>query len=156
MVLIGIYSGWRPQELAILKIADINLEDQTMFGGLKTDAGRNRIVPIHPKIKDLIQKDYDAAVAIGSEYLFNDPDGQQGTFLTYDKYRGRWSKIMKRLKLDHKPHDTRHTFITNAKEAGVDEYILKLIVGHAIEDVTEKVYTHRTLEDMRKAIEKIP
>jgi len=156
MVLIGIYSGWRPQELAILKIADINLEDQTMFGGLKTDAGRNRIVPIHPKIKDLIQKDYDAAVAIGSEYLFNDPDGQQGTFLTYDKYRGRWSKIMKRLELDHKPHDTRHTFITNAKEAGMDEYILKLIVGHAIEDVTEKVYTHRTLEDMRKAIEKIP
>ena len=42
MVLIGIYSGWRPQELAILQVKDIDLESDTMFGGLKTDAGRNR------------------------------------------------------------------------------------------------------------------
>lgn len=49
MILIGIYSGWRPQELSILKIADIDLENNTMFGGLKTDAGRNRCVPIHSK-----------------------------------------------------------------------------------------------------------
>lgn len=48
MVLIGIYSGWRPQELAILKVANIDLETGTMLGGLKTDAGKNRIVPIVP------------------------------------------------------------------------------------------------------------
>ena len=54
MVLIGIYSGWRPQELAILKVADIDLEARTMFGGLKTDAGRNRVVPIHSAIYDLV------------------------------------------------------------------------------------------------------
>lgn len=50
MILIGIYSGWRPQELAILQISDIDLEENTMFGGLKTEAGKNRCVPIHPKI----------------------------------------------------------------------------------------------------------
>ncbi len=53
MVLIGIYSGWRPQELAILKIADIDLENKTFTGGLKSDAGRNRTIPIHDKIYDL-------------------------------------------------------------------------------------------------------
>ena len=53
MIIIGIYSGWRPQELSILKIADIDLENNTMFGGLKTDAGRNRCVPIHSKIRNL-------------------------------------------------------------------------------------------------------
>lgn len=49
MVLIGIYSGWRPQELATLKKSDIDLDAKTMFGGLKTEAGKNRYVPIHSK-----------------------------------------------------------------------------------------------------------
>lgn len=32
------------------------------------------------------------------------------------------------------------------KEYGIDEYVLNPIVGHAIEDVTEKVYTHRKVK----------
>lgn len=155
MVLIGIYSGFRPQELAVLRVEDIDLEAQTMTGGLKTDAGRNRIVPIHSRIRELVEKNYEKAAALGSCTLFNDENGQQGMSLTYDKYRGRFNKIRKRFNLDHRPHDTRHTFITLAKEAGVNEYILKLIVGHAIVDVTEKVYTHRTIEELRAEIEKI-
>lgn len=155
MLLIGIYSGWRPQELAILKIEDIDLDGMTYTGGLKTDAGKNRIVPIHPIVFDLVKKNYDKAVSMGSDYLFNDENGQQGTFLTYDKYRGRWKKIMKRLNLEHKPHDTRHTFITKAKNANMNEYILKLMVGHAINDITEETYTHRTIEELHKEIRKI-
>lgn len=155
MVLIGIYSGWRPQELAILKIADINLNVMTFTGGLKTDAGKNRTVPIHPIIFELVKKNYEKAVLMNSEYLFNDEDGQQGTHLTYDKYRGRWKKIMKRLGIDHKPHDTRHTFITKAKLANMNEYILKLIVGHAINDITEDTYTHRTIEELHEEMKKI-
>lgn len=75
--------------------------------------------------------------------------------MTYDKYRGRFNKVMKRLNMKHNPHEARHTFITKAKSCGVDEYILKLIVGHAIEDITEKVYTHRTLEQLKSEMEKI-
>lgn len=155
MVLIGIYSGWRPQELAILKIADVDLENRTFTGGLKTDAGRNRTIPIHSKIYELVKQNYEKAVEMESEYLFNDENGQQGTFLTYDKYRGRFNKINKKLHLSHKPHDTRHTFITKGKAAGMDEYLLKIIVGHEISDVTEKVYTHRTIEELKSEIEKI-
>jgi integrase len=155
MVLIGIYSGWRPQELAILKIADIDLEARTMFGGLKTDAGRNRVVPIHSAIYELVVANYNKAVAMGSVYLFNDENGQQGTHLTYDKYRGRFEKINKRFNMSHKPHDTRHTFISAAKSANMNEYILKLIVGHEILDVTEKVYTHRSMQELADEIEKI-
>lgn len=155
MILIGIYSGWRPQELAVLKISDVDLENMTYTGGLKTDAGKNRIVPIHSLVTELVIKNYDQAVRMGSEYLFNDPDGQQGTHLTYDKYRGRFRKVMSRLDMDHKPHDTRHTFITKGKEADMNEYLLKMIVGHEIRDVTEKVYTHRTIDDLKNEIEKI-
>lgn len=57
--------------------------------------------------------------------------------------------------MDHKPHDTRHTFITKAKEVDMNEYILKMIVGHEIRDITEKVYTHRTLEDLKNEMKKI-
>lgn len=155
MILIGIYSGWRPQELAILKIADIDLEAGTMLGGLKTDAGKNRIVPIHPLIRPLIENRIQEATAMQSEFLFNDANGQQGTYMTYDKYRKRFEKVMKYLKLTHRPHETRHTFITKAKACNVDEYILKLIVGHAINDITEKVYTHRTIDQLRAEMEKI-
>ena len=155
MVLIGIYTGFRPQELAILKIADIDFDNKTIKGGLKTDAGRNRLVPIHPLILDLVKKTYNKALELNSEYLFNDENGQQGTYMTYDKYRGRWNKIMTRLNMDHKPHDTRHTFITKAKESNMNEYVIKLIVGHAVRDITEKVYTHRTIEELHMEIEKI-
>jgi len=155
MILIGIYSGWRPQELAILKVADIDLEAGTMLGGLKTDAGKNRIVPIHPLIKPLIEKRMKEATVMQSEFLFNDANGQQGTHMTYDKYRKRFEKVMKYLKLTHRPHETRHTFITKAKACDVDEYILKLIVGHSIDDITEKVYTHRTIDQLRAEMEKI-
>ncbi len=155
MILIGIYSGWRPKELATLKLADIGLEARTMLGGLKTDAGKNRIVPIHPLIKPLIENRIKEATAMQSEFLFNDANGQQGTYMTYDKYRKRFEKVMKYLKLTHRPHETRHTFITKAKACDVDEYILKLIVGHAIDDITEKVYTHRTIDQLRAEMEKI-
>lgn len=155
MVLIGIYSGWRPQELAVLKINDVNLEAWTFFGGLKTDAGRNRCVPIHPAIRELVKRNYDKAIAMSSEYLFNDENGQQSTYLTYDKYRGRFSKINNKLGMQHKPHDTRHTFITKAKKANMNEYILKLIVGHTVEDITERVYTHRTMQQLKEEIAKI-
>lgn len=156
MILIGIYNGWRPQELAILKIKDVDLEAGTMTGGLKTDAGKNRIVPIHSAIKPLIENRMEEAASMKSEYLFNDANGQQGTYITYDKYRKRFKKAMDRLKFKHRPHETRHTFISKAKASHMDEYILKLIVGHAIKDITEKVYTHRTIEQLKNEIEKIP
>lgn len=149
MILIQLYSGWRPQELAILKIADIDLDNDIMTGGLKTDAGKNRSVPIHPLIKDFVKKRYDEAIKLKSEYLFNDINSQTGINITYDKYRKRFMKIMERFKMNHTPHECRHTFITIAKSNNMDEYILKLIVGHEIGDITEKVYTHRTIEQLK-------
>ena len=151
MILIGIYSGWRPSELATLKTKNVDFESGTMYGGIKTEAGKNRIVPIHPKILGLLKKRYNPE----SEQIFNDFSSTEPA-MTYDKYIQRFKRTMDYLGLKHKPHETRHTFITRAKEAGVDEYCLKLIVGHQIGDVTEKVYTHRTLDNLKREIEKIP
>lgn len=151
MVLIGIYSGWRPSELAMLKTMDIDFENGTMFGGIKTDAGKNRYVPIHSKILPLIKARYDPT----NLTLFTAEDSPTGNDMTYDKYIQRFKEIMEYLGMNHHPHETRHTFITRAKLAGMDEYSLKLIVGHQIGDVTERVYTHRTFDSLRQEIEKI-
>lgn len=62
---------------------------------------------------------------------------------------------MERLGLNHTPYDGRHTFITNMKRAGANEYILKKIVGHSIKDVTENVYTHRDISDLINEVKKI-
>lgn len=158
-IIIQCYMGWRPQELATLRLDEVNLEKWYMQAGMKTEAGKQRIVPIHSKIKELIKRNYDFAHSINSDYLFNDK-GQthSGSWsITYDKYTTRFSKVVKQLKLnpDHRPHDPRTTFITMGKKAGMDEYALKEIVGHSIQDITESVYTVRDLEWLREDIEKI-
>ena len=89
MILIQLYSGWRPQELAILKVSDIDFEKNIMTGGLKTQAGKERIVPILPLIKPLLEKRYNEAIKLNSEYVFNDINSQTGINMTYDKYLSR-------------------------------------------------------------------
>lgn len=148
MILVGIYLGFRPSELVGIKVSDVNLEDGFIRGGLKTKAGRNRFVPIHDDVLGLIK----ARVAQADEYLFVKESGEP---MNYFEYRRRFNKVMKRLNMHHFPHDTRHTFITLAKECDVNEYVLKLIVGHAVQDITEGVYTHRNRGDFYREICKI-
>ena len=158
-VVIQCYMGWRPQELATLRLDEVNMDKWYMQAGMKTEAGKQRIVPIHSKIRELVKKNYDFAVSIGSEYLFNDK-GQThaGSWsVTYDKYANRFKKVILELNLNskHRPHDPRKTFITMGKKAGMDEYALKEMVGHSVQDITESTYTVRDLEWLREDIEKI-
>lgn len=140
MVLINIYSPWRPEELVQLKKESIDLCNMTMTGGMKTAAGRDRLVPIHPEIQDLVRYYYDKS---SGEMLFYDYDKPRPAAMTYDKYRGRFTKIMNRHGWsDYSPSCPRHTFSTRAKEAKMDELARKLIMGHEITDVTDKHYTH--------------
>lgn len=141
MVIINIYSGWRPEELLELCKDDIDLSEMTMTGGMKTNAGYNRTIPIHPKIADLVRYYYDKSMGA---LLFYDYDGVRPTTLTYDKYRGRFKKILARHGWEdlYSPSCPRHTFSTRAKNVRMDELALKKIMGHEIVDVTDKHYTH--------------
>lgn len=143
MILINIYSTWRPEEMIELKKENIDLEQMTMTGGMKTKAGTNRLVPIHPKIQELIRYYYDQS---SGQYLFYDYDKRRPETITYDKYRGRFKKVMARHGWDnYSPSCPRHTFSTRAKEAHMDDLARKLMMGHEITDVTDKHYTHLDL-----------
>ncbi len=154
MVLYACYSGWRPSELVELKIEDVDLESEFIRGGIKTDAGINRLVPIHPKVMPIVKKYYDEAIEAGSKYLFNDVGKKKGLGLSYDQYLSRFNNAMVLLKfrLAITPHYTRHTFISMAKSMDVkmNEHILKLLAGHKEDDLTEHVYTHRELEELKQ------
>lgn len=156
IVLIQCYTGLRPQELGLVKLRNVNLDTNIFIGGMKTEAGTNRVIPIHPRIKPLITNRFGEALRLGSEYLFNCTDTHSSRKLTYDKYQYRFKKIVEELKLnpEHRPHDPRKHFATMAKKYLVDEYAIKYIMGHAITDLTEKIYTERDpawlLEEVKK------
>ena len=158
-MLIQCYSGWRPQELGLLELENVDLENWTFKGGMKTDAGMDRVVPIHSRVQALVERKYKEALAIGSKYLFNCTDGRSGkpTRMTYQRYQKGFGMVRDELKLnpEHRPHDGRKHFVTACKKAGVDEYAIKYMVGHKISDITEKVYTQREFEWLREEIEKI-
>ncbi len=70
VLLIQCYSGWRPQEIGLLELKDVDLEIWTFSGGMKTDAGTGRVVPIHSRIRRLVERKCKEAQEIGSLYLF--------------------------------------------------------------------------------------
>ncbi len=154
LLLINIYSGWRPGEFWELKTKDFNVEEMTITGGAKTKAGKNRVVPVHEKIKDLVKNAYQYAIKNDKEYLFSTYRGRKIT------RRSAYTSLAKVKALTgisnkHRPHDARKTFVTLAKEADVNEYAIKRIVGHYIADITEKVYTERDINWIRQEINKI-
>ena len=159
MIVYACYSGWRPTELIKLKIKDVDLKNGFVKGGMKTSAGKNRLLPIHPLVSSIVEKYYKEAKSVGSDYLFNDVNNKFGIGLSYDQYLSRFNKVMNILhfRTEITPHYTRHTFITKAKsrEVNMNEYVLKIIVGHDVGDLTEHVYTHRELNDLKEEMNKI-
>ena len=158
MVLINVYTGFRPKELTILLLEDVDLINRVIRGGLKTAAGKNRLVPIHPKIMPLVEQAVNKANQLGSKFLFNDVNSQTGINMTYDKYRKRFAKVMSHFGVSgiYSPHCCRVTFVTLAKVYEMDEHLLKRIIGHEDKDVTEEAYTRRDIMVLKAAMNKIP
>lgn len=157
MLLIQCYTGWRPKELIDLKISDTDMVARTFRGGSKTKSGKNRIVPIHPRIFPLVEARYQFAQENGLEYLFNLRSSRGLRHYNYDDFQYGIKDAIKYhgLGANHRGHDGRVHFITEAKRANVDEYALKKIVGHSISDITESVYTKRDPDWLRTEIEKL-
>lgn len=148
-ILILIYTGMRINELLKLEKKNVNLENNTIAGGSKTDAGRNRIIPIYPKILPLITK----RMANKTDYLI--PNRTESGAYIYNNFRtNEFVKIMKQLGMEHTVHDTRHTFATMISDVSDNENAITGIIGHTNINMTKK-YTHTNIEKMRKEMEKI-
>ncbi|MBP1968161.1 integrase [Virgibacillus natechei] len=62
---------------------------------------------------------------------------------------------MEDLEMNHKPHDCRHTFASLMDNAGANKISIKKIMGHASQGITDKVYTHKNIDELKKAIDLI-
>jgi len=145
-ILFMLYTGFRVSEMLELTTINIDLENLTMSGGKKTTAGK-RTIPIHSKLIDIIKNRYDK----NSEYLFR---SLKGTKMTTDSYRvSFYNPIMQQLNLlGSGCHDLRHTFCSKLDSYNINQSTLKRLMGHSTKDVTD-IYTHKTIEDLREAIE---
>ena len=146
-VLIFIYSGWRISELLALRPEDIDLKAGTMRGGTKTKAGKGRIVPIHPKIRGFVE----ARLEDNAPRLIS----QNGKPLSTTAYRGYWADIMGNLEMRHTPHECRHTFETLLDAAGGNRRCIDLLMGHTSKDTGNRVYNHKTIDELRATVELI-
>ena len=146
-VLIMIYSGLRIGELLEIKTENVNLFDKTITGGLKTDAGKNRLVPIHDKIFEFIKTRMEENK---TGYLMHNAFGKQMKYSNY--LREKFEPIMEQLNMKHKPHDCRHTFATLLNNAEANSTSIKKLIGHSSFITTEKIYTHKDTEELRKAV----
>ena len=138
-MLIMCYSGYR---ISAYKKIKIDLEELFFQGGVKNKTSKERIVPIHsailPLVKRRLQRD--------GKILKRRPDDFRIDM--YDK--------LEELGIEkHTPHDCRHTFSMLCVKYEVKENDRKRMMGHAFEDIDNKVYGHRLLEDLRVEIEKI-
>lgn len=134
-------TGYRINELLSIPTKNVHIEEGYLLGGSKTKAGKDRIVPISKHIKSIIEKYYDPK----NEFLFMSKRGKR---YPYSTYNDRWMKILPA----HTPHDTRHTFISIMDNVQANKVAAHRIFGHANSGVTEKVYTHKNLNDLQEVM----
>lgn len=148
-ILVLIYTGMRISEMLGLTRFSVDPKEWTITGGIKTDAGKNRVIPIHDKIRPIIEK----WIATKADYLFN-IDGKKisaNHYRTINYYPALDKMGVRRLT----PHECRHTFASLMAKAEVDPLLIKKIIGHAKYATTADDYTHVNVEELRKAMAKL-
>lgn len=143
-VLIYIYTGFRLTELLNMKTEQVNMKDQYFQGGIKSSAGKGRIVPIHPRILPFVKD----LVSQGNEYLFT----YQNKKISKSNYYKLWDEVMKKIDANKTPHEARHTFETNLDNARGNRKCIDMLMGHKSKDVGNRVYNHKTIDQLRDTI----
>lgn len=146
LVLFYLYTGFRNDEGCNLLKEDVNLNDMTITGGSKTPSGTRRIIPIHPTILPFVESRMKGR----SKYLLSAPRGGK-------MYIRKVEEIFKEVSSSycdrpHIPHESRHTLQTRLDAMHADRICINKIMGHKPANVSDRIYSHRTLEELRETI----
>ena len=146
IALMLIYTGMRIGELFALPLE--NYHETYVVGGEKTEAGRNRVIPIRPEGRGYFQ--YFAARADGPLLL----SGYTGQRIPNNYRKRDYYPLLDRLGIERKtPHATRHTYASRARKDGMPPEILQKILGHADYSTTANIYVHTDVEELVRAVE---
>lgn len=148
IILILIYTGLRIGELLDLEKEKVFIEERYIIAGSKTEAGKDRLIPLHKDLIPMIKRRYEES----NIYLIE----TKGKKITYMTAKRLFDQVLEALKLpNHNPHDTRHTFATLLNNAEANKTAITNIMGHSDFKLTEKVYTHKDKTELIKAIDMI-
>lgn len=144
-VLVLCYTGMRLSEMLGALTENYDPAEGYFITGVKTDAGKNRVITISPKIKQFF-----ANYAQG-KHLFTD--------LSAKKFRSDiYYPALKALDLDplnndgthiNTPHICRHTFATLMKNVDAPATDKQKLIGHSKFEMTAH-YTHTDLGSLKK------
>ena len=150
VILMMCYTGFRVSEFLELTPHCYDRQAGTLTGGLKTDAGKNRIVPVHHKIRPLLE---DWISKGGSTIICKD----DGSPMTAKYFRlSKYYPALEAIGVRHlTPHATRHTFATRLATAGARPEDIQALAGHKDFSMTANVYIHKDVDALREAVEKM-
>lgn len=160
-VLCQCYLGFRPSEFLALDAKDYNRKERAFVGGAKTEAGRNRVVTVSPKIQPIINSLVHDKIS-GPVFCAED-----GSAMSIRDYRSLFYRVLDACGIEnpitekdgvkrrkYTPHSCRHTFATMMKRVpGADKDKLELI-GHTSENMLRH-YQDVSFEDLRKVTDAI-
>jgi len=147
IVLFMCYTGWRPTEMCLLTEESVDADKWIITGGIKTQAGKNRAVPVHKSVRSVVlgwlEKKYTT--------LFAD---EKGLPLDKDKWSNRFSTVMRQIGINESivPYTTRHTCASILHAAGADHLSIAKILGHKDYKITAMRYTHLDLGELKTAV----
>ena len=148
-----IYLGFRPSEFLALTPADLYEKEGTMYlvGGAKTDAGKNRTVPVSSKIRPFIEsvlKENPKDLKVFTNTVF---------YPTLEKI-GIENPIVEisggKTRHKYTPHSCRHTFATLMKRVDGADKDKQELIGHASAEML-RYYQDVELSDLTAIIEAI-
>ena len=155
-VLCQCYLGFRPGELIALDAINYNRKERAFVGGSKTDAGRDRVVTVSPKIQPIVDRLMRDKVA-GPVFCASD-----GSAMTIKAYRALFYQVLEACGIEnpteerdgikrrkYTPHSCRHTFATLMKRVpGADKDKLELM-GHTSTTMLRH-YQDVNFDDLRR------
>lgn len=156
LVYVHCYLGFRPAELLALRPADYDPKLRAFTGGAKTEAGKNRVVTVSPKIQGIVEGyrgRCETRFFCGSN---NEP-------LTIKAYRAQFYAVLDALSLPnpvveqrhtYTPHSCRHTFATLMKRVDAASADKLKLIGHTSEEML-RYYQDVPVEDLRKITDAI-
>ncbi len=147
ITLCTIYTGARIEELLFAKIKDFYLADEYFIGGLKTEAGKGRIIPIHKDIFSIFLRYYN--LNQNNEFIFT-IDNKKIDYNT--QFLKQYKDLMNSLNMEHHTHDGRKTLHSELDRLEANKVCVNQIFGHKSGDVGDDVYTKKSLEELKATI----
>ena len=147
-------TGIRISELVSLKIG--NISDDYSFIIILNKGGKERIVPLISKVKNILKKYLnilqDNKIKSSKNYLF--PSNSKTGHITRIRFFQIFQKIGSNALIDKEllsPHKVRHSFATHLLNRGVDLRLIQESLGH--KDIsTTQIYTHIQTKKLRKIL----